>query len=619
MRKLIRLSGCRSRYIKPSHIFLFVGLSHSMEVAGVVLGGVSILALFGTAQDGLRLILSVRHDLLKESNYLVTKLQIEHHKLQVWGRYMGLSEIDGQCRVFNMQPKPTQSLCISILAQVSAIFTDAKALQRTYGLEPVDATNTDDINFREDLLESGSVERVLEAIRKHQSRKAAGGKKLRWAIKDQSKFEKLLTKFSYLNDSLSNCLSPFGTEFLKLSLPTFILPSINDPHTLRQLHSRETDQQFLTSSADLLRMSIENVSSEMQNAPNLSPSVEEHPSTRFDAFENEDDTRKDRCLADYCLQPSSPRKKRVLIEWRSFDNVSVADRTLVTNRLLGLARVLTATKLPEFRILPCIGILKDDPRYANKLGFIFDLPSDNVDSECLPLTLYQMLKNDFQLKSLGPFLGDRFVLAQKLASALALFHASKWLHKGLFSQNILFFRQKDAQSSSPLSIKNPYIGGFDYARPDRPGEVSGPGRLFIEAERNVYRHPDVQNEPVDQPDSETAGNSVASDRGSVHGQNSRATRFQKIHDIYSLGVILYEIGIWRPALEEYLRNLTPEDFRVKLVESCSELGPRMGMKYEQVVRRRLSGDFGNSTPLDDGKLQRAFWSKVIVELNECHA
>ncbi|KAF4540152.1 Het-s domain protein [Lasiodiplodia theobromae] len=46
-------------------------------------------------------------------------------------------------------------------------------------------------------------------------------------------------------------------------------------------------------------------------------------------------------------------------------------------------------------------------------------------------------------------------------------------------------------------------------------------------ERNLYRHPDRQGRPK--------------------------TSFSKLHDIYALGVVLLEIGLWEMALSLYQR------------------------------------------------------------------
>lgn len=53
-------------------------------------------------------------------------------------------------------------------------------------------------------------------------------------------------------------------------------------------------------------------------------------------------------------------------------------------------------------------------------------------------------------------------------------------------------------------------------------------RILFEPNRDIYRHPERQGQPT--------------------------TPFKKIHDIYSLGVVLLEIGLWEPAIK-LQRNL----------------------------------------------------------------
>jgi Prion-inhibition and propagation len=578
------------------------------EVVGFVIGGVSVLALFGTVQDGYRFIISVKNDFKNESNYLITKLRIEHDRLHMWGRCMGISDSEkGRC--FYQQPKPTQSLCVAILAEISAIVSDAEGLRKHYGLETKEVADTETLDFDGDILASVAIARFLGDFRDKIRRKTTTGKRVRWAIKDQLKFDKLLDKFHYLNDSLWNCHSPFITAFLKRSLPTFVLPAIDNVPVLRHLQSisKDSDLKYLATSAELSQLNLESAASENKA---VSDETVELPEAHFSDFKDVDTVTKDRSLAVYAGGKSE--KRPVLIEWRYFQNVSVNDRTLVTNRLRTLGTLLMTQKLPEFRILSCSGLLKQDPI---KIGFVFELPLDEVDSEVNPVTLYRMLKISSEGKLVTPALGDRFELARTLASALALFHASKWLHKGLCSQNILFFRPDDFENEELPPLDNAYIGGFDYARPDRPGEVSGPSSLWIDVERNVYRHPDVQNLPIQPSSFVTPDNGIA--QVDVQSE-TRHTRFQQIHDIYSLGVILYEIGMWHLSSGEYLKSMRPKDFRAKLIANCSKLAPIMGTKYEQVVRSCLKGEFGQSD-VSARSLQRAFWSNVIVELNECHA
>lgn len=61
----------------------------------------------------------------------------------------------------------------------------------------------------------------------------------------------------------------------------------------------------------------------------------------------------------------------------------------------------------------------------------------------------------------------------------------------------------------------PYITGFEFSRP-----TLGATEVMVDfdIERNLYRHPDRQGSPM--------------------------ANFSKIHNLYALGVVLLEIGMW---------------------------------------------------------------------------
>lgn len=114
-----------------------------------------------------------------------------------------------------------------------------------------------------------------------------------------------------------------------------------------------------------------------------------------------------------------------------------------------------------------------------------------------------------------PLMGDRFALAYYLGSAFGLFQSTGWLHKGFQSKSILFFIGE--VPDGVLSVLDPFITGFQHARPDNESSLShGP----LEDKANeYYYHLDAHQ------------------------------GFTKARDLYRL---LYEIARW---------NLVPDTFR----------------------------------------------------------
>jgi hypothetical protein len=92
------------------------------------------------------------------------------------------------------------------------------------------------------------------------------------------------------------------------------------------------------------------------------------------------------------------------------------------------------------------------------------------------------------------------------------------VHESFRSENILFFprllkTQESTKSEDRLDISRPWVMGFEFSRPEFDFSSGRPDK---DVARNIYRHPERQKQPQ--------------------------RPFSKVHDIYSLGVVLLEIG-----------------------------------------------------------------------------
>lgn len=141
--------------------------------------------------------------------------------------------------------------------------------------------------------------------------------------------------------------------------------------------------------------------------------------------------------------------------------------------------------------------------------------------------------------------------------------------------------------------------GFEYSRPEADFSL---GITDICLSRDIYRHPVRQGQP--------------------------GMMFNKIHDIYALGVVLLEIGLWEPAITleknqfKHARDLVdPYVIQAQLQkQTMRRLGSRMGERYKQVVLKCLSGDFGVVDDTKEGlKLQQAFRNQVVDVLERAAA
>jgi len=96
------------------------------------------------------------------------------------------------------------------------------------------------------------------------------------------------------------------------------------------------------------------------------------------------------------------------------------------------------------------------------------------------------------------------------------FTDNKQVHESFRSENVLFFPAQThgtGKTPSVVDYSQPWVLGFEFSRPE--GFFSAGLADFCPA-RDVYRHPERQGRPE--------------------------AVFNKLHDIYALGVVLLEIG-----------------------------------------------------------------------------
>ncbi|XDG08380.1 hypothetical protein ABKA04_007995 [Annulohypoxylon sp. FPYF3050] len=213
-----------------------------------------------------------------------------------------------------------------------------------------------------------------------------------------------------------------------------------------------------------------------------------------------------------------------------------------------------------------------------------------------------------------PELGWRFTLAKRLVDSVIRLHTVGWLHKNIRSESILLFPlslNKTAKVAQKDYYK-PILMGYDFIRieanptadysrvlpqgDDGDGRTSV-GRTIARGEDNrpdIYHHPDKRKSP------------------------GRA--YQYAYDIYSLGLLLIEIGLWRPLprLVKKKENASPEDLQRYILEKVdSELTGACGRIYAEVVKTFITMKSKKSP--DQMKIQRNTCAKMASELSRCVA
>lgn len=160
-------------------------------------------------------------------------------------------------------------------------------------------------------------------------------------------------------------------------------------------------------------------------------------------------------------------------------------------------------------------------------------------------------------------LGNKFLIAQVLVQSLHELHVANWLHKAICSENVLFIRQSGASGPrGQISASSVYLAGYEFSRPGRLRDPTQPAGDVV---RSVYAHPAYRGGDI---------------------------KYRRLFDIYGLGVVLLEIGLWQNAATSVRSGLTANNIQELLIESCEEeLGPAMGRVYRNAVHCCLTGDF----------------------------
>ena len=173
-----------------------------------------------------------------------------------------------------------------------------------------------------------------------------------------------------------------------------------------------------------------------------------------------------------------------------------------------LARVLASVDTVTFGLMSCLGVVKvfaGQDGESDPVLFGFDLVFLNPLPCRTPRSLRCILLSDVARVPLN----DWFDLARQLARSVFFIHTAKFVHKNIRPETILCFQ------GGRSSLGKPFLVGFEKFRLDQ-----GATHQFGDDawERNLYRHPQRQG---------------------LHPEESYVMQ----HDIYSLGVVLLEIGL----------------------------------------------------------------------------
>ncbi|KAL7902165.1 prion-inhibition and propagation domain-containing protein [Trichoderma sp. SZMC 28014] len=494
-----------------------------------------------------------------DSQRMLCKVRIEEMRLTVWGREWGVAEGKFDAHLSERNPQ-LRALATQILEQLHGTVTDFRKLQDRYGLVGEEADKNGDDEKRR--TSKGTNER---------SWRRELGLRTKWVIGDKDKFSNLLKDLKDFNDGLERLFPPSQVPSFQRAWTHQLLDRAQrDLAELSLLENASSGiYPQLTKSATLKKLRI-NLDSKPQSSfkPTFALKV------GLSSLNISHVVEKGRCQGHHVTAGD------VLIEWVDYDREAIEERVAHVRRMDDLARMMHSASEchPDLHSIDCLGYT-DDAAHS-RYGLVYKAPSSSHS------TLKTLISSP-DLKT--PDLDERIHLARTLAVAVWSLHSLDWLHKSLCSSNILFFPSAFSTSAnSPTistalvpDISHPYLSGFDASRPELDTALSvAPKNPSIE---DLHRHP-------------------GSLRGSPH---------IKSFDIYSFGLVLLEIGLWKVLQAYYKAHYSAERWRDKVVLAVlvPALGSKVGKIYKEVVDMCLRVD-EDMTSIEAGELMEEVVSKL---------
>ncbi|KAF2632385.1 hypothetical protein BU25DRAFT_487892 [Macroventuria anomochaeta] len=618
-----------------------------LEIPGLAIGGISFFfQAFAGCIQGYELIADACR-LEKTYQNILIKVKIEEHRLFDWARSIGLDYTDERLVLNHM----SKNLIMGILEQQQKLLFTFGRLDKKYAklASPLLEERREAFVFdAERLLENGAgtqadgnairfpqTNDLLQKVRKFTEQLKTAPQRLKWASLDKEKAEGLVADLVHFNDKLHEALdkaqrNSLREEQLRTSYQIVLLNRTmenlvqivqsqritSSPQYPALLHRSESvygnpnsraiaRQPHTRPLAALAQIAAVNLQSEEDHgigavtdsfvdALDLNQSAEEIHDTKIELADIKTNTKWDD-IDEADRTEGTYHHKSVWIEWKLPEQgpVQTNGTDLIHERITTLATLLREmNKIVQFRAPECLGYFEDEDN--GRYGFVFAKP-EHVASNESPTTLHSLLSKEM------PPLADRITLMRLLSETIEQFHAVDWLHKGLRSSNILFFKNPDTEAGT-INFSDPYISGFEYSRPAQRDDMTQ--RPSDDPGADIYRHPLSQS----------------------------GSSFRKSFDLYSLGVVLLEIAYWKP-IDEILeiadinkaRQKETASARRRLLEDAqyqTHIKGHLGVRVQDVIWSCLKGPEGFDLSADcDEKdaqigahLQWEFGERVVKKL-----
>jgi hypothetical protein len=539
-------------------------------IAGLTTGSIGFaITLYRTTLD-LYSVFTTASSLGQDAHVLQAQLLIQETLFKRWGDGVGLTKGSVEDVDERLKRDGEGSLLQAVVVALSSakqVLSDTEKLKKSYGLEGSDELTGGGQLLVE--LQGMSLVDSAVVVEDYQRRKDEAEKmqkrlgvmqKLKWVIKDKEKFGKLVERLTGLNNGLYSLIEPLEASILAKAVVGELLRMLD----LARLRDLCTAAKATSNASDVASLAaLRQRAVEITRFPDSIPDME-LPGTSKGLTLFSGGRGERRTVGSYQGEKNGTREptKLVLVEWKIIEsNLTGQEKEILDTTTNSLAFFLNHNNKSEgLRSLTCIGVTKPVSQSAESIhyGLVYDLPGKSTEKKP-PLSLFEMLRDDKNEIDLG----NKFLIAQVLVQSLHELHVANWLHKAICSENVLFIRQSGASGPrGQISASSVYLAGYEFSRPGRLRDPTQPAGDVV---RSVYAHPAYRGGDI---------------------------KYRRLFDIYSLGVVLLEIGLWQHAATSVRPGQTANDIQELLIESCEEeLGPAIGRVYRNAVHCCLTGNF----------------------------
>jgi hypothetical protein len=637
-----------------TQFWLFHKAGNASIVAKMVDGTVSVVGLARLAYSTAAKAWTTVGDAIsfpEDSEDLLIRIETSRARFDIWGSLSGLEH--GPLRHSLV---PFESLIERALRRIDQLFSNADQLSDRYGLALEDVSKNNVEKQKSRIARMQRSLRAANARLRHPGEKQAPedqlvhlsldpgpAKRLQWAIKDRAMFEGFIGLVEVHVDGLQKLLSESQRRTSQQEVTRFafqVVGSSSDTQSLSTLKTTDTTihrrfdeisaQNLLFLHAELAELDDPQRQYDEQNPPqegseidmrllaqlkiiSCQPGSATIEMVRPEHFNLQDVPLVDRKKGRFLHRAAFSKDVCYLLEKKEYDgNITEQDKVILEKRVQRLVSLLSAPHAArELHTLQAVGYADDPELHSWWLAFRFPLPA------IVPISLSLTQKQPLSLRKIynlpfKPPLEKRYQLATKVAHTLAKLYGSDWMHKSISSDNIIFPQVYDEnQSVSFRAISSALVQGFGYSRQHTEAQTIDQGKVLGDLESAIYRHPNYQG--------------VA------------ASGYKIQYDIYSFGLVLFEIALWTPMISmlaavprhggNAVVHLSPDMKHFHQFEALelkrrvmlrvdSELAFRLGTRYCEVVRWCLG--FSRSEFNDDQPWQAGveFYNNVVIPLEE---